>query len=150
MNVYLLPGLQSSPIVIERLIRLIPPDQRDLALQPNRFTPREVIAHLADWEPIMLSRVQQSLSQPGSTVEGWDEGVMAIENRYSERNIDEQLAHFAARRMEAIALFQTLAPDQLTRTIIHPERGVMTVDDQISLLLGHDMYHIEQLSAYLV
>jgi hypothetical protein len=149
MNVYLLPGLKTGPVVLERLIRLISPDRLDTPLEADRFTPREIIAHLADWEPIMMARVQQALDNPGSTVQAWDEGEMAIQNRYSETNIDEQLMKYAAHRAETISLLEKLNADQLKRTIVHPERGSMTVDDQASLLLGHDAYHIEQLSAYL-
>ncbi len=150
MNVYLLPGLKTGPMVLERLIRLIGPDRLDTPLEADRFTPREIIAHLADWEPIMMSRIQQALDNPGSTVQVWDEGEMAIQNRYSDTNIDEQLMKYAAHRAETIALLEKLNADQLKRTIVHPERGAMTVDDQACLLLGHDAYHIEQLSAYLV
>ena len=150
MNVYLLPALKAGPVVLERLIRLIGPDRLDTPLEPDRFTPREVIAHLADWEPIMLGRLQQAIDHPGSTVQVWDEGEMAIQNRYSETNIDEQLMKYAAHRAETIARIEKLTPDELKLTIVHPERGSMTVDDQASLLIGHDAYHIEQLSAYLV
>ena len=149
MHVYLLPALQSGPVVIERLVRAISPAHYDLALIADRFTPREVIAHLADWEPIMLARMQQARAQPGSTVMGQDEGEMAIRNGYRASNIDEQLMHFAAKRMETIAFVQSLTPDELPRTVVHNERGAMTLDDQANLLVGHDLYHIEQLSAYL-
>ena len=33
--------------------------------------------------------------------------------------------------------------------VLYPERGVQTVEDLANMLLGHDMYHVEQLSAYL-
>ena len=31
---------------------------------------------------------------------------------------------------------------------VHPERGEMAVEDQANMLLGHDLYHIEQLGRH--
>ena len=30
----------------------------------------------------------------------------------------------------------------------HAERGAMTLEDQANMLLGHDLYHIDQLSEF--
>ena len=35
------------------------------------------------------------------------------------------------------------------KTAEHPERGAISVRDQAGMLIGHDMYHIEQLSGLL-
>ena len=50
MNFYLLPAIESGPKVVARLIQLIPNYRWDIHGDPNRFTVREVVAHLADWE----------------------------------------------------------------------------------------------------
>jgi hypothetical protein len=31
----------------------------------------------------------------------------------------------------------------------HPERGSMSFNDQANMLLGHDLYHVDQVSALL-
>lgn len=149
MHAYLIPALQSSPIAIERLANLIPSDKLDLALQESRFTPREVIAHLAEWEPIMLGRMQRAVQEPGCIVEGIDEGEMAKLHRYDLSEIGEQLALFKTAREKTIVYLRSLNPAQFASTCTHTEKGLMTVDDQANLIVGHDMYHIEQLSQYL-
>src|SRR5580658_3284647 len=98
MNPYLLPAIESGPKVIELLLKQIPPAMWDTALDPDRFTVREVIAHLADWEPIMRHRIQLAVDAPGSTIEAHDEGQMAVDNGYDRLDPAEQAELFRHER----------------------------------------------------
>lgn len=149
MNVYLLPTLPLGPAAVERILRLIPPSRWDEALDLDRFTPREVAAHLTDWEPILRGRIEAAVNHAGSLLEAYDEVEMARANRYSERDPLEQCALFAREREITAACLRALRPEQWTGFATHPERGRQSAEDLANLLLGHDLYHIEQLTAYL-
>lgn len=149
MHPYLFPGLRVSPKVVSQFLERIPEDRMDVPTHPDRFSPREVIAHLADWEPIFVVRMQQTLDHPGSTIMGIDEGEMAIRNGYSTSNWQEQLAIFVAEREKTIAYIQALSPEQLRIEAVHNEKGPLAVEDHANMLLGHDLYHIDQLFAVL-
>ncbi len=149
MNVYLVPALEFSPVVFERLLNQIPLSRLDEAITEERFTPREVLAHMADWEPIMRSRIQQACEQPGSIIEVFDESEMAISHAYAESDPREQSLLFRRERQITVAFVRSITAEDRVKTATHPERGVLSVDDLANVLLGHDLYHIEQLSAYL-
>lgn len=149
MNFYLMPSIEFGPIVIKRLLEQISQDRLDEAIHPDRFTPREVIAHLADWEPIMRARLQAAVSQPGSPIQAHDEGQMALDHGYAKTHSAEQAEVFRKERHATAEYLRTLAPEDWKGHAKHPERGVQTVEDLANLLLGHDLYHIEQLSEYL-
>lgn len=149
MHAYLLPGIGFGPMVIERLIGAIPKEDHDRAIAAGRFTPREIAAHMADWEPIMRGRIQQAVEKPGTVVSAFDEGQLAIDHAYSTKNIEEQIKLYGAERKATVDYVSALSPDELKQTVTHPERGVMSAEDLTGLLLGHDMYHVEQLTAYL-
>ena len=61
----LISALNSSPKIVERLLRVFPKTRLDDRSETDRFTPREVIAHLADWEQVILDRVPRSTGKPG-------------------------------------------------------------------------------------
>lgn len=149
MNPYLLPALELSPVVCERLLRQIPASRLDQALVSDRFTAREVMAHLADWEPIMRERIEQACRMPGSAIEVFDEGDMAVEHAYAASDPREQLLLFQRERQTTVDFVRRVAPESWRNTVTHPERGPMSAEDLANLLIGHDLYHIEQLSAYL-
>ena len=149
MSPYLFTGLELAPVAIGNLLEAIPPDRLDEARIPSRFTPREVIAHLAEWEPIMRDRVRSAVESPGSTVVVYDEDRMAAEGRYAESHPDEQLRTFSHERAKSIEYLRGLSREDLKRCAYHPERGDQTAEDFANTFLGHDLYHIEQLTAYL-
>jgi|SRR5579871_1053366 len=149
MNFYLLPTLEFGPLVVRRLLHQIPASRLDEALVEGRFTPREVIAHLADWEPILRERIEAARTEPGTVIQVWDEGQMALDHGYARTDPEEQCALFIRERSLTAALVRGLAAEDWGKTVQHPERGVQSVDDMANLILGHDLYHIEQLSAFL-
>jgi len=150
MNAYLLPTIELGPAVVERICRLIPADRWDERLVPDRFSPREVAAHLADWEPILLDRICTAVLKPGATLQAFNEVEMARANGYGERDLLEQCALFAQERAKTAAYLRSLSASDWLGAAHHPERGSQSAEDLANLLLGHDLYHIEQLSAYLV
>lgn len=149
MHAYLMPALELGPRMIARIFAEIPREGWDVAQEPDRFTPREVIAHLADWEPILLARMQAALAQPGAAIEAFDEVLMAEENGYRSSDPDEQQRLFAARRAETLAWLRALPQEAWVLQFMHPERGLHTIEDQANLIIGHDVYHAEQISASL-
>jgi hypothetical protein len=149
MNAYLLPSLEFGPLVVRRLLDRLPAGRLDEALHPDRFTAREVVAHLADWEPIMRDRIRIALDQPGAEIPAYDEGQMALDHRYAEQDPAAQAEVFIRERAETAAFLRGLAAEDWGKHAFHPERGRQSVEDLANLLLGHDLYHIEQLTEYL-
>ena len=149
MHPYLLKGLPLGPILVRRFAERIPAYQLDHCFEPDRFTTREVVAHLADWEVLFRTRMELALESPGSKIQVHEEGERAISERYCDLDLQQQLNKFEAEREKTTALIAGLSPEQLRAPYLHPAFGVMHVEDQANMLLGHDLYHVEQLSAYL-
>jgi hypothetical protein len=148
MNQYLFSGLEHGPIVIGRLMEKLH-SQLDKPTGPDRFTPREVVAHLADWEPILLGRIRQCVEQPGSTLIAYDEGEMALEHDYAHSDPAAMAESYKAGRAKTVAYLRALPAEDWHKATVHPERGEMKVYEWAAALIGHDMYHIEQLSSVL-
>lgn len=148
MNPYLLTSIDKSPKVFRVMLTLLT-GRLDERVDPDRFTPREVIAHLADWEPILRGRLEAGLRDDGTVVEVYDEGRRAEELAYGTWDVERSLARFAEERDRTAAIVRGLSPEDLEKRFTHPERGPRTVRDQVEMLFGHDMYHLEQLATYL-
>ena len=148
-NTYLFPGLRLSPIAVERLIARIPSEQYDSRTSSERFSVREAIAHLADWEPIFLYRLQTAVNSPGSDIEDLDEGEFAIKNDYASKDPIAEAKRFKEGRAAVVAYLESLPAEAWSRTVVHPIRGEMTVYDWANCIVGHDVYHIENFSEFL-
>lgn len=156
MQPYLLPGLEMGPKTIGNLLALMPSNLIDVPTHPGRFfsmemsgeefTPREVIAHLADWEPIFRDeRIRIASTQPGATVVVYDEAERAERLNYAATDWKEELEKWASEREKTIELLSSIPREAWQNVVIHPERGEMTLSNLANMLLGHDMYHVSQL-----
>lgn len=150
MNPYIFKALPLTPVTLERIVASIPQSRHDDATDPDRFTLREAIAHLADWEPILLDRVSRTAEQDGYEIVPYDESEMAIKNNYAGQDVQESLRQFRDCRAKTVEYCKTLTEEQMARKALHPEIGILSVADILNQIIGHDLYHIEHLTQYLM
>jgi uncharacterized damage-inducible protein DinB len=146
---YLKEGLAATPVVIDRLLREAAPEQYDLRPDPERFTLREVMGHLADWEGVWMERAQRILTEENPDLPGYDEGAWAIEHGYARMDVAEQQARFREGRAKLLALLDPLSAEEWTRTAQHSEWGEITLVGLATLVLGHDGYHTRQIAEWI-
>lgn len=147
---YMLIDLESAPDVLARLLAgVTDPDVYDSRPDPDRFTLREMAAHLADWEEVFLKRLTQTRDEENATLQGLDEGQVAIDHDYARAEPAECLARYQAGRQKIIAFLRELSPSQWERVARHTELGEITLEEQAVLIAAHDGYHRQQTLSYL-
>lgn len=150
MNPYFLTSLKRAAGVYRKLFAAIGAARLDERLDPERFTPREVIAHLADWEPVFLERMKTALEKDGAPVNAYDEWQFCLDHDYASKSIEESLRAFEQGREQTCAFLEGCSADDLAKAYVHPERGVVSIKETGVTMLGHDVYHFDQLAEYLV
>lgn len=146
---YLLHGLESAPVVVERMLADSVNVDYDRRPDPERFTLREVLAHLADWEPIWLERVRRMAEEDEPRLPGYDEGLLAIDHDYAHADPNEQLARFKSGRVALVDYLRNLPVESWARRGIHSEWSELTIFHMAVLILGHDGYHTKQVAEWL-
>lgn len=148
---YVLIGLQATPIVMQALLLRFQSDDPiwDRRPDPERFTLREAIAHIADWDEIFLARMQRTQSEDTPTLPDMDEGQIAEQRNYTQQDPVANLRRFATNREALVAFLQGLGDGSWARAGLRPELGLMTIEDQALLALAHDGYHTKQAAEYL-
>lgn len=140
---YVLSGLAASPAILHELLKDLTSARADARPDPERFTIREAVAHLTDWEPIWLGRVQKILAEEAPVIENLDEGEFAIRNRYDRTDVSEQARKFAEGRAALVSALRPLTGDQWLRVGVR-EWGALSLDGFAAMILGHDGYHFQQ------
>jgi uncharacterized damage-inducible protein DinB len=144
-RLYVLHGLSATPVVLETLLNGITEDEADYRPDPERFTIREALAHMADWEPIWRERIRLIAETDDPFLPGYDEGQWAIDNDYAHSVVAEQVAKFRAGREALTAYLRGLSPEAWERTGRHEEWKQMSIANLAALVLGHDGYHTRQI-----
>jgi hypothetical protein len=147
--VYLFKGLELSPVTVQRVVAQVPESAYDERRDPERFSFREAVAHLTDWEAINLERVQRGVAEPGCTVPGLDEAQRAIDLGYASLDPNDQAKLFGEKRLKTLEYLRTLADMDWEKVFYHSERGRITVLELTVSMLGHDVYHLEQFAEYM-
>ena len=142
IHIYLLIDLDSAPAVLAHLVAGV--TNWDRRPDPDRFTLREMVAHLADWDGVFLRRLTQTRDEENATLRGLDEGQVALDNDYAHADPQECLARYAAGRHETVAFLRGLKPEQWGRSATHTEVGPISLEAQAILIAVHDGYHRQQ------
>src|SRR5262249_55808620 len=146
---YVMQGLAGTPYVIDRLLGEAGPADFNRRPDPDRFTIREVMGHLADWEGVWLERILKMHDEDHPFLPGYDEGQWAIDHDYSHMDVSEQQARFRRGREKLVSTLKALTPEQWERTASHGEWGHVTIEGLAALVIGHDGYHMRQIADWL-
>lgn len=145
---YLLGALGATPHVLGFLLRGLSDEEADFRPDAERFSIREAVAHLADWDAIFLERLRRTRDEHEPLLLDIDEGQIALDHGYAQSEPFEQLQVLAARRAEIIEFARELSPDQWSRFCEHERAGRMTLEALATLIPLHDAYHLEQVAQW--
>ncbi|HEV2474526.1 MAG TPA: DinB family protein [Chthonomonadales bacterium] len=148
---YLTTGLKGTPDVLDRLLAALSRDDPrwDFHPDPERFSLREVVAHLADWEPIHIMRIERIRDENEPDLPSIDENQLAAENDYAYQNAQESLARFRSGRSQLMHVVETLPEAAWGKFGIRQYVGRVSIDAMLALILGHDGYHTQQVAQWL-
>jgi uncharacterized damage-inducible protein DinB len=144
-----LPVLAATPVRLDALACGMTPEQLDAPPAPGKWSPREILAHLADCELVFCFRLRQTLAAhedlPHPVIQPFDQDLWA--HRYAAYDVPSALALFRAAREWNLRLLAGASAADMDRITTHPERGTMTFRTILETMAGHDINHLRQLEA---
>ena len=134
---------------LARLIKGAPPAKLRKRPAPEKWSPAEILAHLADAEIVTSWRVRAILGAPGTPIQAFDQDAWVVAGRYSKRDAHKTLEQFRVLRDANLALYKSLSPEQWKHHGLHAERGEESIERILRMMAGHDINHLEQVAAIL-
>jgi len=124
-------------------------DEAVLARRPDakNWAAKECVCHLRDTEELFMGRfdLMMAMDNPKLSFDPATPDRWAAERQYLRHDVQQALAHFRKRRAESLAFLETLTPEQWKRGATHATRGLITIDDFVTLIAWHDDNHLDQL-----
>jgi DinB superfamily len=132
----------TAPALLE-LTKKIGPEKSMEPPAPGKWSPTEIVCHLADCEIAFGFRLRQTLAEENHVIQPFDQENWAV--IYPGIATASALAAFEALRNWNLILIREALPASAGRTVTHPERGTMTFSTIVETMAGHDLNHIAQL-----
>ena len=138
--------LAATPGLAHQAACALTPEQLEAPIAPGKWSPRLILAHLADCELAFSFRLRQILTAPEGhpiQLQPFDQDAWA--QHYSNYDVPAALEFLRAARAWNLKLIGTLSAADLTRQGLHPERGTLTFQNILETMAGHDLNHLAQL-----
>ncbi len=131
---------------LELLSRRLGAERVEKPLAPGKWSPRQILCHLADAEVAFAFRLRQALAEDHHVIQPFDQNRWAA--TYMGYDARQALAVFSSVRGWNLAFIRAVTPEALLKRVTHPERGEMTFQTIIETIAGHDLNHLAPLEAF--
>ncbi len=135
--------LAATPGLLAQAVGALTPEQVEAPIAAGKWSPREIVAHLADCELVFGFRLRQTLAKDNPTIQPFEQGDWA--KQYASYDLPTAMEMFRAARAWNLKLVDGLKGADFGREMTHPERGTMTFQTVLETMAGHDLNHLAQL-----
>jgi hypothetical protein len=116
----------------------------DARSAPGRWSPREVVHHLADSEMTSAVRLRLLLAEDKPAIRGYDQDEFARRLHY-DRPYQSSLEAFRYARLCTAEILDRLSPADWLREGTHSESGAYGVDTWLRIYAAHAHKHARQI-----
>lgn len=143
----LLERLRGTPARTEDLVKDLTQEQL-ITKVDDGWTIQQNIGHLIDLGYLPRTRLMQILAGETELIPADMTNRQTNEANHNERKIADLLADFRTERMELVAEFEKLGPEEWGKSARHPRiNQQMRIVDIVYFDSEHDDYHLARISA---
>jgi len=111
--------------------------------QPGKWTFREIMIHVAQWEAIFGHRLTCAVSIPHFEIQSIDQDPLLT--RTAAIDGPAALAGFEGARRMNLGVLRSLSPADRAMQVKHPHYGMLAVQALILQMAGHAVHHLKQI-----
>lgn len=121
--------------------------QLDTPYRPGGWTVRQVVHHYADSHMNSFIRFKLALTEDSPTIKPYNEKLWAEMPDAKNPPIGLSLALVESLHARWVLLMRSMEPQDWARKLIHPERGLVTLDENLCIYSWHSRHHVAHITA---
>jgi uncharacterized damage-inducible protein DinB len=137
----LLSELAEQPIRMRAAVANLSESQLDTPYRPDGWTIRQVVHHLADAHMHWYVRTKLALTEENPPIMSFDEGLWSGLHDARTEDLAPSLAVLDGVCQRWVSLFRSLTEEQWKRTMVHPQRGTISLEFLLPLQIWHASHH---------
>jgi hypothetical protein len=121
--------------------------QLDTPYRPEGWTVRQVVHHVPDSHLNAYVRFKLALTEDHPTIRLYDEAKWAQLADSAITPVEVSLQLLAALQSRWVDLVRSMQPAGFARTLLHPERGTLTLDQMLAMYAWHSAHHTAHITS---
>ena len=138
--------IEETPARLRAAIAGLNEAQLDTPYRPGGWTVRQVVHHFADSHMNSYVRFRLALTEDEPTIKTYDEARWAELSDAKAAPIEPSLALMDNLHARWVMLLKAFKQKDWTRTFRHPERGLMTLEQNLALYDWHGRHHVAHIT----
>ena len=143
----LLKQYEQGPDLLKTAVAGVREDQFDQTPVPGKWSIRQVVCHIADFEPVYLDRMKRVLVENNPTMFGGDPDVFAAGLHYEKRSVQAELELISVVRRQMAVILRNTDVEDFQRTGVHSEAGPLTLETLLERITRHIPHHVTFIAA---
>jgi len=132
--------LRLLPEHLRDAVRGLDEHQLDTPYREGGWTVRQLVHHVADSHMNSYIRVKLALTEPAPTISAYDEAAWA-KLPDSGLPVEVSLALVGSVHVRLVSLFEAMSDADFEKSFVHPERGPVTLGNNLALYAWHSHHH---------
>jgi hypothetical protein len=135
-------GIAATPANLRAAVRGLDDAQLDTPYRPEGWTVRQVVHHVPDSHLNAYIRFKWTLTEETPTIKPYDQEAWAKLGDVPVTPIETSLTLLEVLHDRWVRLLHAISPRDYSKKFIHPENGVMTLDDLLAMYHWHGRHHV--------
>ena len=133
----------AGPAVLRQAIQGMSPAQLNAAPIPGKWSTRQVICHIADFEPVYADRIKRVIAEVEPLLLSGDPDLFAAKLAYDQRDLETELQLIEVVRRHLGSILRTLPAETFQRAGKHSSDGLLTIETLLTRITGHIPHHVK-------
>ncbi len=133
----------NGPQLIREAIAGMTSEQIDATPIPGKWSTRQVICHITDYEPVYADRIKRVIAEDQPTLMNGDPDLFAANLAYAARDLDEEIHLIEVIRNHVARILRTLPAEAFERTGTHTVDGSLTLAQLLTRITNHVPHHMK-------
>ena len=135
-------AIASAPAALRAAVDGLTTEQLDTPYREGGWTLRQVVHHVPDSHLNAYVRFRWTLTEETPRIKDYREARWAELSDARSGDIAVSLALLEVLHQRWVLLLNSLSEADFKRTCVHPENGVMSLDDFLAVYAWHGQHHV--------
>lgn len=137
--------IASLPNKVKGAVSGLSEEQLDTPYRDGGWTIRQVVHHIADSHMNAYIRFKLALTEDSPVIKPYEEARWA-ELEDSKLPVEVSLTLIESVHTRLVALLKSVSEEEMKRTFVHPDSGLVSVEKNIGLYAWHGNHHLAHIT----